>query len=222
MAGDMTIRGVIFDLDGTLLDTLPDIAAGVNAGRRALGLVDCAVSDIQKWIGEGLPTLCRRALGDVPNVSVEQMLPIVSEYYTVHRLDQAMPFAGIPELLDALVARGVPIAILSNKPHEHTLPMAEAIFGRWPWVAIEGYRQEDRRKPDPRTASEIAQAMCLSPAEIALLGDSDTDMRTAVNAGMVPIGVAWGYRDRDMILSAGAKHMLEKPIQLLELMSEEQ
>jgi phosphoglycolate phosphatase len=213
------IQGIIFDLDGTLLDTLPDIAAGINAGRRAMGLPDWPVWDIRKWIGEGLPILCERALADAPDVPVERMLPVVSAYYAAHRLDQAAAYPGIPELLDTLTTRGMPMAILSNKPHEHTVPMCEAMFSRWNWVAVEGYRQEDRRKPDPRTALDIVRAMHLAPDRVALLGDSDTDMRTAVNAGVVPVGATWGYRDRDVILAGGARHLVDTPMQVLDVLA---
>ncbi|MBI4581985.1 MAG: HAD family hydrolase [Planctomycetes bacterium] len=216
----MSIRGIIFDLDGTLADTLPGVAAAVNTGLRAFGLPDRPLADIRAWIGEGLPVLCRRALAGAPDVDADQMAPIVSGHYLAHRMDQTVPYPGIPELLDELVGRGVPIAILSNKPHEHTLPMSQALFDRWPWVAIEGYRHEDRRKPDPRTALDIARAMRLEPAEVALLGDSDTDMQTAVNAGMVPIGATWGYRDRGVIQAAGARHLIDEPKQLLDVLSE--
>ncbi|HOJ76306.1 MAG TPA: HAD family hydrolase [Phycisphaerae bacterium] len=214
----MPIRGIIFDLDGTLLDTLGDIAAAVNAGRRAMGLPEWPVSDIKQWIGEGMPILCQRALIDAPHVPVEQMLPIVSEYYAAHRLDQAAPYPGIPELLDALTARGIPMAILSNKPHVHTLPMAQAVFAKWSFVAIEGYRLEEFRKPDPRGALQIAATMQAAPADVALVGDSDTDMRTAVNAGMVPVGATWGYRSRDVILAAGARHLIDTPAEILDLL----
>lgn len=215
----MGIQGIIFDLDGTLLDTLPDIAAGVNAGRRAMGLSDWPVADIRQWIGEGLPILCQRALADALDVPVERMLPVVSAYYAAHRLDQAAPYPGIPELLDTLTLRSVAMAILSNKPHEHTVPMCEAVFGQWDWVAVEGYRQADRRKPDPRTALDIAAAMGLPPDRVALVGDSDTDMRTAVNAGVVPVGATWGYRDRDVILAGGARYLIDTPAQLLDLLA---
>lgn len=219
LVGSMAIRGVIFDLDGTLLDTLPDIAAGVNAGRRAMGVPERSLADIRMWIGEGMPILCQRALADAPHIPAERMLPIVSAYYAAHRLDHAVPYAGIPDLLDVLTARKMPMAIMSNKPHEHTVPMVEAVFSRWPWVAVEGYRQEDRRKPDPRTALEIVQAMGLRPGEVGLVGDSDTDMRTAVNGGLVPVGAGWGYRDRDVIVAAGATYMLDSPLQLMKLLA---
>lgn len=215
----MHIRGIIFDLDGTLVDTLPDIAAAVNAGRTALDLPPWPLSDVRRWIGEGLPTLCQRALTDAPHIPVEKMIPIVSAYYEAHRLDQAAPYPGVPELLDALTARAIPMAILSNKPHVHTLPMAQAIFGRWPFVAIEGYRLEERRKPDPRTALDIARAMRLEPDQVALIGDSDTDMRTAVNAGLTPVGATWGYRSREIITAAGALRLVDRPAEVLDLVA---
>jgi phosphoglycolate phosphatase len=214
----MSIRGIIFDLDGTLADTLPGIAAAVNAGRRAMGLSDQPLSDVKDWIGEGLPILCQRSLADAPHVPVEQVIPIVSEYYADHLLEGCAPFAEVPELLDELTARGVPMAILSNKPHIHTLPMAEAMFAKWPFVAIEGYRVEERRKPDPRTALDIVSAMRLEPGTVALVGDSDTDMRTAANAGLIPVGATWGYRSREVIVSAGAVHLVDAPRQVLNLL----
>lgn len=214
----MSIRGIIFDLDGTLADTLPGIAAAVNAGRRAMGLSDRPVSDIREWIGEGLPILCQRALADAPHVSADQMVPIVSAYYAAHLMEGTAPFAGVPELLDELAARRVPMAILSNKPHTHTRPMSDTLFAKWSFVAIEGYRVEDRRKPDPRTALEIVEAMRLSPTNVALVGDSDTDMRTAVNAGLIPVGATWGYRDRDVLVNAGALHLVDTPQQVLDLL----
>jgi len=213
----MTFRGIIFDMDGTLVDTLPDIASAVNEGRRALGLAPRPASDIQGWIGEGLPALCRRALNDAPDESAEEMVPIVSAYYAAHRLDASAPFPGIPELLDGLTARAVPVAILSNKPQEHTIPMTQALLGRWPFVAVEGSRDEDHRKPDPRTALQIVGTMHLPPDKVALVGDSDTDMRTALNAGCIPVGVTWGYRDRETIQRAGARHLVDDPAQILSL-----
>src|SRR5207248_2020831 len=133
------IRGVIFDFDGTLADTLPDIAAAVNVGMRTFGLPERPLSDVRQWVGEGLPTLCARALAaNASEVSLQDFVSVVTESYRRHRLELTAPFAGIPELLDALVTRRVLLAILTNKPHEHTVPMAQALFGRWPFVAIEG------------------------------------------------------------------------------------
>jgi phosphoglycolate phosphatase len=219
----MSARGVIFDLDGTLADTLPDIADAVNEGLRAFGLPERPVSDIRNWIGEGMPTLCERTLasaGATEQVPLAELVTAVTSSYRARRLNKTAPFPGIPRLLDELARRRIPVGVLSNKPHEHTAPMVEALFAGAPgFVAVEGYREEGRRKPDPRTALDIAAAMGLAPQEVILVGDSFTDMATAVNAGMVPVGATWGYRSRQELLDAGAGHLIDRPDELLALLA---
>jgi len=209
--------GVIFDFDGTLVDTLPDLTDAVNVGLQALGFVPRPMSDVRGWVGEGLPVLCRRAVGNAPDVPIEEMAAIVTAHYRKNRLAKTAPFPGVVELLDALTERRVPMAILSNKPAEHMLPMTQALFGCWRFVAVEGYRQEERRKPDPRTALEIVARMRLEPSQVLAVGDSTTDVATAVNTGLVPVGVTWGYRSRQQLLDAGARHLVDRPAELLPL-----
>lgn len=210
-------RGVIFDFDGTLADTLPDIANAVNAGLTHFGLDAQPRSIVRDWIGEGLPNLCQRALGGA-DAPLDEMIRVVTAHYRDHRLDETAPFAGIPEMLDELARRGVPIAILTNKPHDHTIAMTAKLFDRWKWAAVEGYRVEERRKPDPRTALEIIAAMNLAPEQVLMVGDSFTDMETGVNAGMIPVGVTWGYRARHELIDAGARHLMDAPGELLALL----
>jgi phosphoglycolate phosphatase len=212
------VKGVIFDLDGTLAHTLPDIADAVNAGLKAFGLTVRPESDVRDWIGEGLPILCRRAMGDRDDVSLDEMVATVTAYYREHRLDKVQPFIGIPAVLDELTRRQIPLAVLTNKPHEHTVPMMDALFSRWPWAAVEGYRQEELRKPDPRTALEIAANMNSEPAHVVFVGDSFTDVETAIRAGMIPVGCTWGYRSRQELIDAGAEHLIDEPSQLIDLL----
>jgi phosphoglycolate phosphatase len=214
----VSIRGVIFDLDGTIAHTLPDIAAAVNLGLRSFGLPDRPMDEIRMMVGEGVPTLCARALADHPEVPLPEMVARVTGFYREHRLDQARPFEGIPELLDELAARKVLLAVLTNKPHEHTEPIMATLFGRWTFVAIEGYREESRRKPDPRTALEIVERMGATPAEVLMVGDSRTDVLTAVNAGMVPVGATWGYRPAEELTAAGAKYLVSRPGEVVGLL----
>lgn len=214
----MSGRGIIFDFDGTLAHTLPDIAEALNAGLRHFGLRQCPESQVRDWIGEGMSLLCRRAIGDDSRIPLDQMVDMVSNHYREHRLDKVRPFEGIEALLDELVSRGFPLAVLTNKPHVHTVPMMQALFGAWPFLAIEGYQIEERRKPDPRTSLEIAARMLLPPAEILMVGDSFTDVQTALNAGMIPVGCTWGYRSRQELLDAGARHLIDRPAQLLDLL----
>lgn len=210
--------GVIFDLDGTLADTLPDLTDAVNYGLRALSLPSRPAEDVRTWIGEGLPVLCQRALMSAGSrMPPDRLVPLVSGYYTQHRLDKSGPFPGIPELLDELTARQIPICVLSNKPHIHTAPIVKAMFPKWTFAAIEGYREELRKKPDPRTALEIVATLGLPADRVMLVGDSATDMKTAVNAGIIPVGATWGYRPREELLASGAQHLIDTPGELLKL-----
>lgn len=214
----MSDHAVIFDLDGTIAHTLPDIAAAVNLGLASFALPEYPIEEIRMMIGEGMPTLCKRALVSHPDIPLSEMVGRVMSYYRQHRLDQTAPFEGVPELLDELTARKAPIAVLTNKPQEHTDAIMAAFFARWPFVAIEGYREESRRKPDPRTAMDIIQRIGVSPEQVLMVGDSRTDVLTAFNAGMVPVGVSWGYRPVEEIQAAGAKHIINRPGELLALL----
>lgn len=212
-------EGIIFDLDGTLLHTLNDLTDAVNVGLKAFDLPPAPADRVRDWIGEGLPTLCRRAAGDTAAVPIDLMAEIVTRHYREHRLDRTAPYPGIPDLLDALTHRGIPMAVLSNKPHEHTLPMCKALLGRWSFAAIAGYQKEDHRKPDPRITLEIIGTMGLDPPHVALVGDSGTDVQTARNAGVIPIAATWGYRSRQHLIDAGAEFLIDEPLELLDLLS---
>ncbi|HOW70604.1 MAG TPA: HAD-IA family hydrolase [Phycisphaerae bacterium] len=219
----MGIQGAIFDLDGTLANTLPDLTEAMNHALGTLGRSPCSQEEVRRWVGEGLPTLCRRALSrsspggfDVPDDAMAiRMAQVFTAYYSDHRLGKTRPYEGIPELLDELARRGIPMAVLSNKPHEHTRPMVEALFSRWLWVAVEGYRAEEYRKPDPRTALEIIARMGGQASRIMLVGDSATDIQTGRNAGVVTVGAAWGFRDRPELVDAGADLVIDHPLDLV-------
>lgn len=211
------MKGVVFDLDGTLADTLPSIADAINYGLAAVGRPEVSRDEVRRWIGEGLPTLCRRALPDADEETFERMMAAVSKHYREHQMDKTVPFPGIPELMDQLARRGVPMGVLSNKPHEHTVTMTKALFGRWPLVAVEGYQEESYRKPDPRTLLRICQAMVLPPREVMLVGDSNTDIFTARNASVIAVAATWGYRDRDELIAAGPNYLIDWPEQVLAL-----
>lgn len=221
----MTIKGVVFDFDGTLADTLADLTDAVNVGLQRFGYPPRLASQIRSWIGNGLPTLCRLAIGDgqdpLPESPeyqhLQQMAAAVTVHYLEHRLDKTAPYPGIPEVLDTLRDTNVAMAVLSNKPHVHTAPMVEALFSRWPWIAIEGCRDDGQRKPDPQTAHTIIAQMGLEPCQVIMIGDAAVDVQTGLNAGMVAVGVTWGFRERDELLSAGAHHIIDRPADLLTL-----
>ena len=221
----MRINGVIFDFDGTLADTLLDLTDAVNVGLGRFGYPHRPASEVRGWIGNGLPTLCRLAIaaGNTPSAQppeethIQQMAAAVTDYYREHRLDKTAPYPGIPVVLDELTDGRVPMAVLSNKPHQHTAPMVEALFGEWPWIAIEGCRDDGQRKPDPQTARTIMAQMRLEPGQVMMVGDSAVDVQTGLNAGMLAIGVTWGFRDRAELIDAGANYLIDRPEDLLAL-----
>lgn len=212
------IKGLIFDLDGTLADTLADIADAVNAGLEAFGLPRRSNEDVRAWIGEGMPLLCQRAIAGREDVPLDEMIAVVRVHYRANRLNKVKLYPGVPELLDELVRRNILLAILTNKPHEHTEAMCAVLFARWPLVAVEGYRREEFRKPDPRVALSIVEKMGLTPGQVMLVGDSSTDMHTAKNAGLTAVGATWGYRARRELIDAGAKHLIDRADELRALL----
>ncbi len=222
----MRIKGVIFDLDGTLADTLADLADAVNAALQGGGYPARTAMQIRAWIGEGLPILCRRAMCDgdaavaeqLDADAVAQVVAAVTAHYRQHRLDKTRPYPGIPGLLDALTGQRIQLAVLTNKPHEHTEPLVGALFGRYPWVAIEGSRPDGLRKPDPRTVWPILSQMRLRPPEVVMVGDSSIDVLTGRQAGLMTVGVTWGFRDRQNLTDAGVQYLIDRPEQLLQLL----
>lgn len=217
----MPIRAVIFDLDGTLLDTLADIAAAGNHALGELGRDPYPLDDYKWMVGEGADVLMQRAMPDVDDVNpgvIAEAVARFKAYYVEHPVDHSVLYPGMAELLNALVERGLPIAILSNKPHANTLLVADRLLTAWPWAIVMGHRDDRPKKPDPTTALEIASELNLTPAECAFVGDTMTDMQTATHAGMLAVGVEWGFRDRAELTEHGADHIITHPTDLLPLL----
>jgi phosphoglycolate phosphatase len=212
-----TFRAVLFDLDGTLLDTLEDLADSTNRSLALLGLSVHPVEAYRYFVGDGIENLARRALpADRQDPgTVAELKESVAREYAAHWADKTRIYQGIPELLDALCARKVPMAILSNKPHPFTLAISERYFRRWPFAAVFGARDSHPRKPDPAAALEIGMELGLRPEEMLYAGDSNTDMRTASRAGMFAVGVLWGFRTREELLESGAQALVARPEDLL-------
>ena len=190
----MKVEGIIFDLDGTLVHTIEDIAGAANVLFERHGLPQHGIEYYLKWIGNGAVKFIERAHGKA--VSKEQLRAYVSEFKEIYgnKLhDKSRVYDGVPELLDQLLAKGVRISILSNKPHALTRKVVDYYLSEWPFVPVFGQREEVPRKPDPSGAIEIAEMMEINPANILFVGDSDNDILTARAAGMIPVGVSWGY-----------------------------
>ena len=190
----MKIEGVIFDLDGTLVHTIEDIAGAANTLFSRYGLPEHGVDYYLKWIGNGAVKFIECAHPD--SLEREQLMAYVAEFkeiYAGNLHDRSRVYEGVSEMLDELVNRGVKIAVLSNKPHLLTRQVCDFYLSGWPFEPVFGQREEVLRKPDPAAAFEIAEGWGLAPEKILFVGDSDNDILTAQRAGMVSLGVSWGY-----------------------------
>ncbi len=194
----MKWKGVIFDLDGTLLDTLTDLAVAGNATLDHFGFPSHPVDAYRYFVGEGLKTLMQRIVPESSSTDEELALYMKKfvEIYSRNWNEQSAPYKGIPEMVSALSATGLQLAVLSNKPHDFTRVCVEAFFQDNPFAFVFGQREGVANKPDPAGALEIAEKMGLTPEELLYVGDTATDMQTGNSAGMKTIGVLWGFRDR--------------------------
>lgn len=212
-------KGVIFDLDGTLLDTLEDLADSMNAVLGKMNLPQHPLTDYRYFVGKGMHNLVRNALP--PDMREEGFVDSCFDRMFVEygkRWDRKTRiYNGIPELLEALTVTGIRMSIVSNKAQHFTIPVVEKYLSRWKFCAVFGERQGVPRKPDPVSLIEAAEIMGLSHEEIVCLGDSGSDMTSALNAGMFPAGALWGFRGPEELISSGAEILIEHPMELLKL-----
>lgn len=211
------IEGVIFDLDGTLADTLEDIARSVNHALQFHGEPVHPLPAYRDLIGAGAENLIRRALREDRRYRTAEILATYRGHYSQHLLDHSRPFAGIEALLQTLIARGTKLAVLSNKPDAPTKRLVDALFSKYPFSPVFGERAGIPKKPDPTSALEVARLMGCKPERCVFVGDSAIDMQTSVNAGMVGVGVTWGFRPEELGPS-GARHVIAAPQALLPLL----
>ncbi len=220
----MPYRGVVFDLDGTLLDTLEDIAHAANDALAELGFPVYPVDDYRYFVGDGMRTLMeriipRRFAQDEPMIG--RFLNAYIAHYERQWDQRSRPYPGMVELLDALTARGLRKAILSNKPHAFTVKCAEKLLAGWAFDPIMGQKDEIPKKPDPTGARMIQAEWGLPGDEILYLGDTGTDMRTAKGAGFFAVGVTWGFRPEEELREAGADFIAHHPLDVLALLAPE-
>ncbi|MHC1742284.1 MAG: HAD family hydrolase [Syntrophobacteraceae bacterium] len=214
----MRYQAVVFDLDGTLLDSLNDLANSMNAVLSQNGFATHDVPTYNQMVGDGVRMLVTRALPELHrnDETVETLVSEMREEYGHRRLENTRPYPQIPQLLDALAARHIRMAILSNKPHEATRAVVAALLPAWRFDAVQGESPETPRKPDPTGALRIASRLDIPPEQFLYLGDTDTDMKTANSAGMFAVGVLWGFRGREELMAHGARLLIDAPLQLLE------
>lgn len=212
----MNIAGVIFDLDGTLVHTIEDITGAVNEMFSRNGLPVHEVSCYRDWVGSGAVKLIERAHGGA--VDEELLRKYVAEFkeiYGENLHNRSRVYDGIPGVLDRLSGEGLKLSVLSNKPHLLTHKVVSYYLSDWPFHPVMGQRDDVPRKPDPAAALEISALMDLDPADILLVGDSQNDILTALAAGMIPLGVSWGYGRLGTGTAAGNYTVIDKPSELL-------
>ena len=215
----MHIKAAVFDLDGTLTNTLNDIATAMNRSLRLHGLPEFSVDEYRYLVGDGAKKLAQRAVRNRQELA-ESVRREYQAYYQEHTLDTTRPYPGIPELLQALTERGIQVCVLSNKPHADTCGVVRHFFPEIPFAQIRGQVEGVPVKPDPTGALLIARALGLKPEAFVYLGDTNVDMRTALNAGMHPVGVTWGFRPAEELAQAGAEHLIGNPLDLLRFVTE--
>lgn len=212
-------QAVLFDLDGTLLDTLADVANATNAALQRLGFPAHPQDAYRYLLGGGMETLVRRALpeGSHDEATIKKCHDAIIAEYDVRWAENTRPYPGIPDLLAELDRRGIARAVLSNKPDAFTRKTVDKLLPGFHFEIVRGAVPEVPVKPDPAGAIRIARELGIPPGQFIYLGDTDTDMQTAAAAGMFPAGALWGFRTAEELAANGAQALLSTPLDVLKL-----
>lgn len=215
-------HAVIFDLDGTLLNTLGDLRAATNHALEVRGLPPHSMEEIRQFIGNGIRLLIRRAMPEgTPEAEIDAALDDFKAYYAAHIHDRTVPYDGIPQLLTALKKRGIQVAVLSNKIDSASQQLIEYFFPGKTDVVF-GEHVGVPRKPDPTSCRMVMQQLGVQPEQVLYVGDSGTDMQTAKNAGLYAVGVTWGFRSKEVLLKYGADVLVHRPEQILQILDSDE
>ena len=215
-------HAVIFDLDGTLLNTLGDLRAATNHALEVRGLPPNSMEEIRQFIGNGIRLLICRAMPEgTPEAEIDAALDDFKAYYAAHIHDRTVPYDGIPQLLTALRKRGIKVAVLSNKIDSASQQLIEYFFPGKTDVVF-GEHVGVPRKPDPTSCRMVMQQLGVQPEQVLYVGDSGTDMQTAKNAGLYAVGVTWGFRSKEVLLEYGADVLVHRPEQILQILDSDE
>lgn len=212
-------KAVIFDLDGTLTDSLDSIKYSADMAVEKYGFGPYTKEQYKYFVGEGAAVLIERCLeagGDVNHVHFAEAFAEYQKIFEKYCMYHVVPYEGIVELLSALKSKGVKIAVLSNKPHKRTVDVIDTVFGKEYFDMVQGQTEEIERKPSPAGVFYILKTFGLEPADILYLGDTGTDMQTGKAAGAFTVGALWGFREKNELLSNHADAIIENPLQLLD------
>ena len=213
------MKACIFDLDGTLTNTLESMTYSVNLTLKEMGLSQITKDQCRMFVGNGARVLIEESLkvsGDPKASRIEEGMKIYGRIFDQNCTYHVTPYEGIPEMLKALKDRGLHLAVLSNKPDRQTVKVVKEIFGDNIFDYAQGQKDGIRRKPAPDGVWYLMEQMQVSKEECLYIGDSEVDAATGKNAGLKTIGVLWGFRDRKTLETAGADHLIERPEELLQ------
>ena len=209
---------VIFDLDGTLVDTIEDIAAAMNHTLKARGFPELSAAEYRERVGWGIERLAFLSLpeGERSKETAAVIAGEAASFYAEKPYKYSRPYPGIPELISALVSKRIKTAVLTNKPDPAAQKVIAGLFPPGSFDYVRGEIFGSPRKPDPSCVWDLLTELDLTPARVIIAGDSEVDMELALSSGCFPLGVAWGYRPREVIEKAGAKKIIERAEELLD------
>lgn len=212
-------KAVIFDLDGTLTDTLKSLWKSTNMALATAGLPPHEIDSYKYFAGNGAKELIRKSLiadGDAQLVHFDSVMEAYNRIFEEYCMYEVKPYDGIPELLKALKEKGLHLAVNSNKPQPRTVDVVEEIFGKDTFDLLVGQCEERRRKPAPDGVNYILEQLHLNKEDVLYIGDTCTDMQTGKSAGVFTVGALWGFRDRQELVENHADAIIEKPLELLQ------
>lgn len=213
------MKACIFDLDGTLTNTLESMTYSVNLTLEEMGLSKITKDQCRVFVGNGARVLIEKSLkaaGDTDASRIEEGMEIYGRIFDRNCTYHVTPYEGIPEMLKVLKDKGIHLAVLSNKPDRQTVKVVKAIFGEELFDYAQGQKEGIRRKPEPDGVWYLMEQMHVSKEECLYIGDSEVDAATGRNAGLKTIGVLWGFRDRKTLETAGADDLIDRPDELLQ------
>ena len=209
----MKYAGIVFDLDGTLIDTLADLSAAMNAAMRLLGLPEHSPADCRQMIGNGIRTFASRAVGPDHQNLADQAVGLMRAEYQRNLVVHSRVYDGLSEVIERLAAAGVGMGVITNKHQKEAAAIIRHFFGDR-MACVAGVDEATPVKPDPTGTLRVLRNMGLSPAQALFVGDSDVDIETARRAGMAFLGVGWGFRGRQALATAGAADIIDHPDEL--------
>lgn len=205
------MKTAIFDLDGTIADTLADLADAVNYALDKLGYPVHPYESFNQFVGNGVQKLCYRALPDDKKDETEKLVGLFSEYYNEHFLDKTVLYKGMSETIHKLGSFGIRLAVATNKPQDFARKIVDALLPDVEFISVLGGCSERPKKPDTAIIREILERLPIEDNQVFMIGDSNVDIQTAKNSGIISIGCIWGFRGREELESEGADYIAETP-----------